>query len=139
MRGARQDGMIVDLGAAFLTPFYTRTLALARELRVLIEPTGVRPGHGGNQQSLLVGGIYRPNDIGTLSGFLRFPLVPASQKLRTALVLVRSNLQRNLDPADPSTLASRDAEDARAWALRALGGSQAYDIFVRPAFEPFFL
>jgi len=137
-RSTQRDGMIVDLGAAFLASFYTRTLALAREAGVRVEPTGVRPGHGGSRQALLVDGTYRPNSFGTLSGFLRFPLVPASQKLRFAASLLRSNFKRGLDPADPGTLTATDIEDARQWALRTFG-AEAYEFFVRLAFEPFFL
>ena len=137
-RSTQRDGMIVDLGAAFLASFYTRTLALAREAGVRVEPTGVRPGHGGSRQALLVDGTYRPNSFGTLSGFLRFPLVPASQKLRFAASLLRSNFKRGLDPADPGTLTATDIEDARQWALRTFS-AEAYEFFVRLAFEPFFL
>lgn len=129
---------LIDLGAAFFTSFYTRVLSLAGELDLPLQPTGVQPGHGGLDQALIVDGRFLGNSLGTTLGFLRFSLVPFSQKLRLARLLISSSFARGMDAAAPDTLLAQDNETAGEWARRELGEA-AYQFFVRLPFESFFL
>jgi protoporphyrinogen/coproporphyrinogen III oxidase len=127
----------LDQGAAFLASFYSRTLALCREAGLSLDRPGFHPGRALQRHALLIAGELRPHDIGTLKGFLRFPFVPALQKMRTLIAVCRSALTPGLHVADADALAAGDLESARTWAERVLG-PEAYAYFVRLAFEPFF-
>jgi oxygen-dependent protoporphyrinogen oxidase len=136
-RSVQRWGFTLDTGAAFLTSFYQRTLALCRETGLSLQRPGFHPGLGLQRHALLIDRQFRPHDIGTLRGFLRFPFVPLAQKIRTIIEVCRSALTPELHLANLYGLATGDTESARTWAERVLG-RDAYIYFVRSAFEPFF-
>ena len=130
-------GFRLERGAAFLATFYQRTLALAAEVGAALERPGFHPGVASRRQALLIEGRTRPHDLATITGFLRYPHVPLDQKLRTAVAILAARFGGRLHVGDLDTLAQADGEDARTWAHRAMG-KEAFDHFVRTAFEPFF-
>lgn len=132
-----QRGFRIEHGAAFLTSFYPRALALAAEAGVALDSPGFHPGRYARAQALLIDARLRPHNIGTPRGFLAFPFVPLRHKLRTGLTILRDAVCAGLHVAEPASLARYDDEDAHAWARHALGET-AYEYFVRTAFEPFF-
>jgi protoporphyrinogen/coproporphyrinogen III oxidase len=135
-RSVVHGGHTLDTGAAFLTSFYPRTLALARGAGVALAAPGFHPGRAGYPHALLIDGRLRPHDIGSLRGYLRFPYVPGAQKWRAALAVARGAAAR-WHVAEPASLAPIDTESAGQWAERELGGA-AFEYLVRCAFEPFF-
>lgn len=128
----RERGHCLDTGAAFITNFYPRFMALAAELGC----------DGAIQELHRVTGLKRGDRVGLLnisspSSFLRFPLLGLKHKARMALWTARLTLQRRrYDIACPETLLDVDARSVAEHAIEAVG-AEAYHTLVRPGIEPF--
>lgn len=131
-RSERVGDTIINTGAGFLTSFYDRTLALARELGLAIEPARQPPGVVATPFGKL------PFRIASARGAWRFPLVPWSSKLRALLLFARWRWDRRAHIADLRSLARLDRGDSvEGWAQRLIG-SAGYHYLLRTGIEPFF-
>jgi predicted NAD/FAD-dependent oxidoreductase len=136
-RSELHEGFVLDRGAAFLTSFYPRTLALARRHGVPLIRPGIHPGRSPQGQHLATPAGLVPHQLGSPGGLARFPLLPARDKARTVAALLRLCLGRRAHIADPFSMARHDTEDGRRWGRRWFG-AQGYEYVVRTAVEPFF-
>jgi protoporphyrinogen/coproporphyrinogen III oxidase len=138
-RSMRHEDSIINTGAAFFASFYTETLRLCRSLGVALIQPSIHPSRSHMRRHMVTPKGRIPFGPSDPLNFLRFPVVPLSQKLRLLRVLTYLRLATDIHVADISSLAAYDdeAESATTWARRKLG-DQAYEYFVRPAIEPFF-
>ncbi len=128
----RNGGFELDTGAAFITNFYPRVMALGKELgyhsslRELQRITGLH--HNERLASL---------NVGSVASFLRFPFLGFGDKLKMTVWTAGLTLKRNrLDLADPSTLVPHDTWSIGDMARNRLT-EEIYDFLVRPGIEPF--
>jgi predicted NAD/FAD-dependent oxidoreductase/geranylgeranyl pyrophosphate synthase len=128
---------VLNTGATFFASFYDEVLSLCSELGVPLVRPRIHPSRAGRLREMATPGGRIPFRPSSPAGFLRFPGVPAGQKLRVLAALLRLLPERGLHVADPRSLVHLDGEDAETWARRELG-DEATDYLVRPAFEPFF-
>jgi protoporphyrinogen/coproporphyrinogen III oxidase len=136
-RSVRRAGSTLNTGAAFFASFYHETLGLCRELGVALTDPAIHPSRGHRVRQMVTPHGRVPFGPSDPIALLRFPAVPAAQKLRLLGRVLALALGPDLHIADPATLARRDNESAASWARRTLG-DQAYDYLIRPAIEPFF-
>lgn len=97
----------------------------------------IHPSRAGHRREMVTPHGRIPFRPSSPVGFLRFPPVPAAQKLRVLAALLRLLPERGLHVADPRSQLHLDGEDAERWARRELG-DEACDYLVRTAYEPFF-
>jgi oxygen-dependent protoporphyrinogen oxidase len=131
-RTYRGKGYHLNTGAGFFTNFYPRLRALIRELgleqEVIENPKVVTLATPDRKYDYKLDSVY---------SFMRIPWLSVRDKarlLRHTAALTLSKKQ--LDLADPSTLASRDDASIQEYTLRKLG-QRNYDYLVRTAIEPY--
>jgi protoporphyrinogen/coproporphyrinogen III oxidase len=136
-RSEKAPGGTLDLGAAFLTSFYTESLRLSAEVGVPMLPRAIQPGRAGRVQKLLTPQGLVAHTLASPIGLARFPLLSPAEKLRIMWAMARLAVSARMHIADPGTLAPADNADCRAWGQRRFGRN-GYEYIVRLAIEPFF-
>jgi protoporphyrinogen oxidase len=136
-RSVNIDGATLNTGAAFFASFYSETLHLCREVGIELVRPYIHPGRAGSLRQMATADATLPYSPGTIKGFLGFPLVPLSAKIKFLALLARLTVGQRLHISDPESLVALDEGDASTWARHVVGDA-AYHYFVRPAIEPFF-
>lgn len=128
----RTGGYAIDTGAAFITNFYRRVLALAPELGLSSKLVKVR-----EPAALSLAGELTELSINSVGSFVRFPLLGVFDKLRLGLwTLGTFRKKSGYDLSDPVTLMRDDTEDMVSFGHRKLGERNT-QIILRSSIEPF--
>ena len=131
-RTHRDEHFKLDTGAAFITNFYPRIFALARELGFessIAELSRISGLHHRGKTAEL--------NISSTASFLRFPFLGLRDKIKMGKWTAGLTLNRKkFDLGDPGTLMRYDQQSVGEHA-RANLNENIYDFLVRPGIEPF--
>ena len=131
-RSLRKDGFVLDTGAGFVTNFYPRLFALAKECSFADKI----------QEMNRISGLFRNDqlaelNIGSALSFLKFPFLGMWEKCKMAAWTLECTLKsKHYDLADPRTLAPIDLQSIEEYAYKRLN-ENIYHTLIRPGIEPF--
>ncbi|MBL90414.1 MAG: hypothetical protein CMH56_01190 [Myxococcales bacterium] len=131
-RTHRDENFKLDTGAAFITNFYPRIFALAKELGFessIAELSRISGLHYEGRTAEL--------NISSTASFLAFPFLGMLDKLKMGKWTAGLTLKRKqFDIGDPQTLQHFDARSVGEHARTHLN-EKIYDFLIRPGIEPF--
>ena len=131
-RTHRDEHFKLDTGAAFITNFYPRIFALAKELGFESSIAELSRVSGLHYQ-----GRTAELNISSTASFLAFPFLGMLDKLKMGKWTAGLTLKRKLfDIGNPQTLQNFDSRSVGEHA-RAHLNEKIYDFLIRPGIEPF--